>query len=35
MGKLLNYFGKERICWGTDALPYERPQDQIQAFHSL
>ncbi len=32
MGKLLKYFGEERICWGTDALWYGSPQDQIQAF---
>jgi predicted TIM-barrel fold metal-dependent hydrolase len=35
MGKLLKYFGEERICWGTDALWYGSPQDQIQAFRTL
>jgi predicted TIM-barrel fold metal-dependent hydrolase len=35
MGKLLKYFGQERICWGTDALWYGSPQDQIQAFRSF
>lgn len=35
MGKLLKYFGEERICWGTDAIWYGSPQDQIQAFRSF
>lgn len=35
MGKLLKYFGEERICWGTDALWYGSPQDQIQAFRAF
>ncbi|SER44899.1 hypothetical protein SAMN05421690_102734 [Nitrosomonas sp. Nm51] len=35
MGKLIKYFGEERICWGTDALWYGSPQDQIQAFRSF
>ncbi|BAW79645.1 amidohydrolase 2 [Candidatus Nitrosoglobus terrae] len=35
MGKLLKYFGEERICWGTDSLWYGSPQDQIQAFSSF
>lgn len=35
MGKLLKYFGEERICWGTDALWYGSPQDQIQAFRTF
>jgi predicted TIM-barrel fold metal-dependent hydrolase len=35
MGKLLAHFGEERICWGTDALWYGSPQDQIQAFRSF
>ncbi len=35
MGKLLKYLGDTRICWGTDALWYGSPQDQIQAFRSF
>ncbi len=35
MGKLLKYFGEERICWGTDSLWYGSPQDQIQAFRTF
>jgi len=35
LGKLLKYFGEERICWGTDALWYGSPQDQIQAFRTF
>ncbi len=35
MGKLIKHFGAERICWGTDALWYGSPQDQIQAFRSF
>lgn len=35
LGKLLKYMGDERICWGTDALWYGSPQDQIQAFRSF
>jgi predicted TIM-barrel fold metal-dependent hydrolase len=35
LGKLLTHFGEERICWGTDALWYGSPQDQIQAFRSF
>jgi predicted TIM-barrel fold metal-dependent hydrolase len=35
MGKLLKHFGERRICWGTDALWYGSPQDQIQAFRAL
>lgn len=35
MGKLLTFFGEERICWGTDSLWYGSPQDQIQAFRSF
>jgi predicted TIM-barrel fold metal-dependent hydrolase len=35
LGKLLRYFGEERICWGTDSLWYGSPQDQIQAFRSF
>ena len=35
IGKLLKYFGEERIMWGTDSLWYGSPQDQIQAFRSF
>jgi hypothetical protein len=35
LGKLLRYFGEERICWGTDALWYGSPQDQILALRSF
>jgi uncharacterized protein len=35
LGKLLRYFGEERILWGTDAIWYGSPQDQIQAFRTF
>jgi predicted TIM-barrel fold metal-dependent hydrolase len=35
IGKLLKYFGEDRICWGTDSLWYGSPQDQIQTFRSF
>ncbi len=35
MGKLLRYFGEERIVWGTDSIWYGSPQDQIQAFRAF
>jgi uncharacterized protein len=35
MGKLLKYFGEERICWGTDALWYGSPADQIQTMRAF
>jgi predicted TIM-barrel fold metal-dependent hydrolase len=35
LGKLLRHFGEKRICWGTDALWYGSPQDQIQALRSF
>lgn len=35
MGKLLRYFGEERIMWGTDSIWYGSPQDQIQAFRAF
>jgi len=35
MGKLLKYFGEERIIWGTDSIWYGSPQDQIQAFRAF
>jgi hypothetical protein len=31
MGKLLKYFGEERIMWGTDSIWYGSPQWQIEA----
>lgn len=35
IGKLLRYFGEERIMWGTDSIWYGSPQDQIQAFRAF
>ncbi|MFN2101252.1 amidohydrolase family protein [Altererythrobacter sp. MF3-039] len=35
MGKLLKYFGEDRIMWGTDSIWYGSPQDQIQAFRAF
>ncbi len=35
IGKLLRHLGEDRILWGTDALWYGSPQDQIQAFRSF
>ena len=35
LGKLISHFGEERICWGTDALWYGSPQDQIQALRTF
>jgi predicted TIM-barrel fold metal-dependent hydrolase len=35
MGKLLKYFGEDRICWGTDSIWYGSPQDQIQTFRTF
>lgn len=35
LGKLLAHFGPERILWGTDAIWYGSPQDQIQAFRTF
>jgi predicted TIM-barrel fold metal-dependent hydrolase len=35
MGKLLKYMGEDRICWGTDAIWYGSPQDQIQMFRAF
>ena len=35
IGKLLKYFGEERIVWGTDSIWYGSPQDQIQAFRAF
>jgi uncharacterized protein len=35
LGKLLKYFGPDRVLWGTDAIWYGSPQDQIQAFRTF
>jgi hypothetical protein len=35
MGKLLQHLGEDRILWGTDAIWYGSPQDQIQAFRAF
>lgn len=35
LGKLLVHFGPERILWGTDAIWYGSPQDQLQAFRAF
>jgi uncharacterized protein len=32
---LLKYLGEDRILWGTDAIWYGSPQDQIQAFRAF
>jgi predicted TIM-barrel fold metal-dependent hydrolase len=35
LGKLVQRFGPERVCWGTDSIWYGTPQDQIQAFRTF
>ncbi len=35
LGKLLMHLGEDRILWGTDAIWYGSPQDQIQAFRAF
>jgi predicted TIM-barrel fold metal-dependent hydrolase len=35
LGKLLVYVGEDNVLWGTDALFYGAPQDQIQAFRAF
>lgn len=35
IGKLLKHFGEDRILWGTDAIWYGSPQDQIAAFRAF
>ncbi len=35
LGKLLKFLGEDRILWGTDAIWYGSPQDQIQAFRAF
>ncbi len=34
-GKLLKYVGEDNVLWGTDAIWYGSPQDQIQAFRAF
>ena len=35
LGKLLKNVGEDNVLWGTDALFYGAPQDQIQAFRAF
>lgn len=35
IGKLLLHVGEDRILWGTDAIWFGSPQDQIQAFRTF
>jgi uncharacterized protein len=35
IGKLLKWFGEDRILWGTDSIWYGSPQDQIDAFRAF
>jgi len=35
LGKLLKHVGEDRILWGTDAIWYGSPQDQIQGFRAF
>ncbi|MGH8985298.1 MAG: amidohydrolase family protein, partial [Acidimicrobiia bacterium] len=35
LGKLLLHVGEDNVLWGTDALFYGAPQDQIQAFRAF
>jgi predicted TIM-barrel fold metal-dependent hydrolase len=35
LGKLLKFLGEDRILWGTDAIWFGSPQDQIQAFRAF
>jgi hypothetical protein len=35
LGKLLAHLGEDRILWGTDAIWFGSPQDQIQAFRAF
>lgn len=35
LGKLLAFLGEDRILWGTDAIWFGSPQDQIQAFRAF
>ena len=35
LGKLLVNVGEDNVLWGTDALFYGSPQDQIQSFRAF
>jgi hypothetical protein len=35
LGKLLRWVGEDRVLWGTDAIWYGSPQDQIEAFRAF
>jgi uncharacterized protein len=35
IGKLMKHLGEDRVLWGTDAIWYGSPQDQIQAFRAF
>ena len=35
IGKLLKWFGEDRILWGSDSIWYGSPQDQIDAFRAF
>jgi len=35
VGKLVKYCGENNVLWGTDAIWYGSPQDQIQAFRTF
>jgi hypothetical protein len=35
IGKLLKFVGEDRVLWGTDAIWFGSPQDQIQAFRAF
>jgi uncharacterized protein len=35
VGKVLKHIGEDNVLWGTDAIWYGSPQDQIQAFRSF
>jgi predicted TIM-barrel fold metal-dependent hydrolase len=35
LGKLVQYVGPKRICWGTDSLWFGSPQAEIVAFRAL
>ena len=35
LGKLLTHVGQDNVLWGTDAIWYGSPQDQIQAFRTF
>lgn len=35
LGKLIDQFGDDHVLWGTDAIWYGSPQDQIQAFRAF